>query len=595
MHSSQKTLRRAAQVGRPAQRAPLTPRRPWARLASSSAPRGPPRRRGLGRFVGIAAIVAVPAAAASYHYVARPAPFSEPGQAAPELEFEKPRKQAASKEEHRDLISSQHVQVKNSWEHPGVYAWGSNAGKVVDPGSDEAHVKLPRRIAFFDGQLLRALKLTRDWGAAISEDGDLVQWGTGFSEADPRPQATLRGKNLVKLAASADRVVALSRRGVVYSIPAARNDQQEGAKLDRAGSPWSLWSTGGKEPISFRDLTPAGLRRGEKVTEVSSGLEHCLMLTNRGRVFSAASSSSSFPARGQMGIPGLTWETRPAGAYDQAHEVTGLGGLDVDKIATGDRHSVASDKAGRVFTFGDNTYGQLGFEAESCVSTPSMVAVDRLYGGGGGGNGRAAQATSVAAGGANTFFTVEAAAGGPAAGGPAGRGVGVGVGASDLWACGQGVLGALGTGKWTHVSAGPARVKALSSLFEYDERAGRMAAIRVKQLIVGATHCAAVLDNATSTGASGRAGADDTNWGADVLFWGGNEHYQLGTGRRANAKTPTYIGPLEGGGAGDTARHRLCLTPRQTVRVEPGGCGRRVTLEQRVECGRFVTGVYSAA
>ena len=40
--------------------------------------------------------------------------------------------------------------------------------------------------------------------------------------------------------------------------------------------------------------------------------------------------------------------------------------------------------------------------------------------------------------------------------------------------------------------------------------------------------------------------ATDTNFGADILWWGGNEHYQLGTGKRNNVNSPVYIGPLDG-------------------------------------------------
>lgn len=550
--------------------------------------------------VGFTAVFAA-AAAAAYHYpqlTGQPAP--EPQRPEAELEFEKPRRQAASREDNRDLISSQHLQVKNSWEHPGVYAWGSNAGKVIDASSNDKYIKRPRRIAYFNDQLLRDLKLTREFGAAITENGDLVQWGLGFSEADPRPQATLRGKDLVKVDVSADRVVALSRKGAVYSIPASRDDQQEGAKLEQSKNSWSLWSPSGNEPISFRNLTPTQLSRGEKVTDISSGLEHCLMLTNRGRVFSAASSATSFPTKGQMGIPGLGWETRPTGPYDQAHEVAALGGFDIDKIATGDFHSVVSDKTGRVFTFGDNTFGQLGFEAEVSLpyaSAPTMVSTTKLYGN----SGLVPKVTSIAAGGVNTLFTVDAEAPGPAERGvlnaaPARR---MPRTASDLWACGRGVSGMLGTGKWTHVSLGPAKVKSLSSLFEFNEKTNRMMPIKLKSLSMGSTHCSAVMDNVTETNISRQSTENETNWGADVLFWGGNEHYQLGTGKRTNMNTPTYIGPLDGG-AGDADKgrgaevHRLCLTPRQTARVGEGGKGRKVTLEQKVECGKFVTGVYSA-
>ncbi|EEY17523.1 conserved hypothetical protein [Verticillium alfalfae VaMs.102] len=99
--------------------------------------------------------------------------------------------------------------------------------------------------------------------------------------------------------------------------------------------------------------------------------------------------------------------------------------------------------------------------------------------------------------------------------------------------------------------------------------------------------------NVTYTGTTARGSENDTNWGADVVFWGGNEHYQLGTGKRSNVNAPTYIQPLDGGATGDF--HRFQLTPRKTVRLGEDGKGRKASLEQRVECGRMVTAVYSAA
>ena len=101
------------------------------------------------------------------------------------------------------------------------------------------------------------------------------------------------------------------------------------------------------------------------------------------------------------------------------------------------------------------------------------------------------------------------------------------------------------------------------------------------------------MSNVTYLDANDRSSANDTNWGADVLWWGGNEHYQLGTGRRNNVSNPTYIAPLDAGADREKGRreeHRFQITPRKTVRIE----GRKVSLEQKIECGRHVTAVYSA-
>ena len=605
MSASHVALRRgAAALRSPATQSFRAGSRQWTRNASSAAPGPAPRRRG-GKLVGFAAVFGA-AAAGAYFYPQLRAQFftngadaTKNGPAKAEMEYEAPRKQAKSKEEYRELLSSQHRQVQRSWEKPGVYAWGSNSGKVIDPESNEKDIKLPRRIKFFDDQLLRDLKLTQSFGAAVTEKGDLVQWGLGFSKAHPAPAVTVKGKDLVKIDVSSDRIIALSRNGSVYAIPSSRDDLPAAQKDEGTKSSWSLWGSGSGS-FDLRNLTPTGLGWGEKVTDISSGLDHCLLLTSQGRVFSAASSSSNFPSKGQMGIPGLTWETRPKGAYDQPHEITALKGFKAVQIATGDHHSVVLDKAGRIFSFGDNLYGQLGVEfdkTEPFSDSPSILSTKSLYKG----TGLVPKITSIGAGGNNTFFTVDAEAPPQQKTNdkneiPAKR---MPQTTSDLWAAGQGVYGTLGTGKWTHVSIGPTKVKALSSMFEFDEASNRLMPIRLKSLSVGATHCAAVMNNVTETSIAQGSSSNETNCGSDVKFWGGNEHYQLGTGKRNNLNAPSYIGPLDGG-EGDAQKgrnresQRLCLTPRQTARLGEGGKGRKATLEQKVECGRYVTGVYSA-
>lgn len=322
-----------------------------------------------------------------------------------ELIFEQSKKRkGASKEEIRDLISSQHLQVKKSWENPGVYAWGSNAGRVVAPDSTEAFIKTPRRLKFFDNQLLRDLKMDKMFGAAIDEYGNLLQWGTGYAPDCLEPTRTLRGKDLISLSLSRDRIIALSSSGKVYSVPVAKEEQEAGGKPSEAS--WiPFWH--GRSPISYRRITPKDLGWNERISQVSSGLEHMLLLTNKGRLFSAAAASDSFPARGQLGIPGLTWVTKPEGPYDMPHEIKTLKGFEVAQVACGDYHSLALDKEGRVFGFGDNSSGQLGFEysAEAnAVDVPTLLPTTKLYSG----SSQSPRVTAIAAGGSNSYLTVDA-------------------------------------------------------------------------------------------------------------------------------------------------------------------------------------------
>jgi alpha-tubulin suppressor-like RCC1 family protein len=514
------------------------------------------------------------------------------------LIFEESRKKKnVSKEENRDMISSQHHQVKRSWENPGVYAWGSNVGRVVAPDSTENVIKTPRRINFFDGQLLRDLKLDRNFGAAIDENGDLLQWGVQYAPDITSPVKTLQGKNLVSLTISKDRIIGLSKGGKVYSVPVSADDQANGIKTSEAS--WiPFWN--GRSQISYRVLSPKNLGYSEKVSSVASGLEHAVMVTSAGRVFSFASASDSFPSRGQLGIPGLTWSTRPEGNFDQPHEIATLRGFNIQSVACGDHHSLALDKDGRVFAWGDNASGQLGFDytgESSILDVPSLVPTQKLYSG----TSQIPKVTSIAAGGSNSYFTVDAVKVASQSSDPAAN-RSIGRITADTYAFGSGIQGNLANNRWTHVQSTPTRIPALSGLFEYDEPTSSTVPIRLASLTVGSTHASAVMKNITYLDASASTSTDDTNWGADIVFWGGNEHFQLGTGKRNNVAQPVYIQPLDmqaevkraKKSSGGREEHRFHITPRQTVRLGKDGQGRKISVEQKVECGRFCTAVYSS-
>jgi alpha-tubulin suppressor-like RCC1 family protein len=282
-------------------------------------------------------------------------------------------------------------------------------------------------------------------------------------------------------------------------------------------------------------------------------------------------------------------------SHHPAHEIESLKGTRVSKIATGDYHSVCIDDNGHIFAFGDNTSGQLGIEPtpeKSHINVPFLIPVDKLYSG----SNLTPFVTDVAAGGDDTFFTVDAK---PSVANIGGSKVAQGSSRiiADTWSCGTGIYGTLGNSRWTHIQGMPSKIKALSGLCEYDESTNTAIPIRVGRLSIGTTHASAQMANATNVVADQaplQAGnLNETNYGADVLFWGGNEFYQLGTGRRNNISTPTYIAPLDAKQDRDVGRradHRFQVAPKKKIVVG----GRTVEVEQRVECGRGVTAVYSA-
>jgi alpha-tubulin suppressor-like RCC1 family protein len=498
-------------------------------------------------------------------------------------------------------VNAASLQVKSSWENPGVYAWGLNTGRVVAPDSDERWVKTPRRIPFFDGVLLRDLKFGKTVGAAIDENGDLLQWGNGYAPNTKTPQVTMKGRNLRSVVLSDDRIIALGDNGSVYSIPSSKKEQDAAPKLKEPGWFWSSTTT-----IGCRSVTPKNLAVGEKVVSIAGGLEHILMLTSKGRVYSAASSTKDFPRHGQLGVPGLGWYTRPSGPFDQPHEVLGLKGLTIKQIAAGDTHSVVLDSKARVFSFGDNSYGQLGIPLNignmnlenplninpHTSDEPVQVPIASLYAN----TQLTPTVKSISAGGSNTYFVIESKRDGDTIASQKSKLPDI---SSDAWACGRGIWGTLGVGKWIHVQWGPIKIASLSGMYEYNEKTQKPEPIRIGTFKVGESHTAAVMANITKVATSKN---EDSLWGSDVYFFGNNENFQLGTGKRNNLATPQHIQPLgikasksrEGSvteGADGVELDRFQLTPAKKVTV----AGRSVQVEQRVECGRQNSAVYSAA
>jgi nucleolar protein 9 len=247
------------------------------------------------------------------------------------------------------------------------------------------------------------------------------------------------------------------------------------------------------------------------------------------------------------------------------------------------------DKDGRVMVFGDNSFGQLGLElgpTSPIQDTPTLLPMKRLYSA----KNWLTKATGVAAGGASSFVTVDAQRI-HVPGEQSSAAQNSNLLTADTWAFGKGIYGTLGTGRWTHVQDIPTKVKALSGLYEYDDRAQKVMPIRLNHISVGLTHAAAVLGNRAHLTASDRSSLSDTNWGQDALWWGGNEFFQLGTGKRNNVPIPTHIlPPRDIQTTGDAEESRFQIIPRHKIRAG----NRKVTMEQRIECGRNVSAVYSA-
>jgi alpha-tubulin suppressor-like RCC1 family protein len=181
---------------------------------------------------------------------------------------------------------------------------------------------------------------------ALRANGDVLTFGHNFygqlgystSAAYPNstPQQVPGLVNIVDLAATANSTVALNKDGTLRTFGYNGN-----AEL---GYPTS----------SYFDQTPRLVPGLSSIATIAAGGGHTIAMTRDGTLTTFGQNSA-----GQLGYVTLT----SSNTYRAPNQIPGLAG--VTEVAAGAGHSVALTTDGGVWTFGDNLFGQLGYNANT--------------------------------------------------------------------------------------------------------------------------------------------------------------------------------------------------------------------------------------
>lgn len=458
-------------------------------------------------------------------------------------------------------------ELTKSTERPGVYLWGSNEDGVVDPYSKVRMIKMPKRIAFFDGKVLRDLKTNSKMeervddlniylddskgqaaevdssfssAFAIDDHGDLVQWGKGFNEKDPTPKYTLKGLDLAKGEFS-DRVLYLqTRKGEVLYIPIDEKTQKE-MKKEKNG----LFSTKAEPFIGKLDTSKVG-----KVADFKTGTNHLIVLGANKKAYVASTGIEGVyenpKNHGQFGLleyshfepapkPNILHEIyllnheiltkkdplAVPGKDRSVKEITKIMPREIVQIATGNYHTLARDSLGNVYLFGKNTFGQLGFQvtyATEKIPVPRQIEFFSQYFSK---LNLFPQATDIRADSHSSFVTLNARNVSELLQSKTGT---TEFSETFYFAFGKGLYGQLGLDYYTHANATPKKMSPLlHTLQEYDEGKRQMRQIGIADWTIGKNHVFVTLDN------------------RDVLAFGNNKYGQLGNGKVKNQPSPASV------------------------------------------------------
>ncbi|XP_026032646.1 probable E3 ubiquitin-protein ligase HERC4 [Astatotilapia calliptera] len=235
-----------------------------------------------------------------------------------------------------------------------VVALLSVSGKVLCV--DTRHPPFtPRPLEAFSNKQVSQVACGSQHSVALTKDGQLYTWGQdcrgqlglGTRKSvcrSPQHVPSLSAIPLIQVAAGGDQSFALSVSGGVFSW--GRNDCGQlglGDTKDRH--------------------TPAPVQclNMKKAQRISCGQDHTAILTKHGAVFTFGSGQ-----HGQLGHNSLRNELRP-------RLVAELWGAKVTKITCGRNHTLVLTESKRVYSFGCEDQGQLGHREESNPSVPLPV------------------------------------------------------------------------------------------------------------------------------------------------------------------------------------------------------------------------------
>ncbi|KAK3829684.1 MAG: regulator of chromosome condensation 1/beta-lactamase-inhibitor protein II [Linnemannia gamsii] len=397
---------------------------------------------------------------------------------------------------------------------PGIMLWGSNKNGLVDPtGRSPGVIQIPQRLTAFQGKVLRDLKLGDDFAAAVDEDGNVYQWGSGYNQQSHQPEATLTNRDITQVTLCDSKLYGLSKDGSrIYVLPKVRPmSGPTKAAIDYQkpkGSVLRYVGLGGSvddkhDPMAqlpMQDL----LQKDERILSMSSGKNHMVMVTSHGRVFGS----------------------------DDGLSVSLIGDADfrqsrILEVACGEVHTLARDDQGRGWAWGVNGFGQLaqGVYSHANLKLPNPTLIKDISGTEGG-----VECVRVAAGGQSSYFVLKEK------------------NVFKVKSAGMGQWGQLGDGSYTHIQGSLVTIAPLSNLAEFKEQEKKMMPIGIHDLAIGSTHGFAVLDNAITKDKDQEASTTSTitvTHGRDVLSWGQNTYYQLLTGKRTNKTEPVHSLPLD--------------------------------------------------
>ncbi|NBI28384.1 RCC1 domain-containing protein [Chengkuizengella marina] len=227
-----------------------------------------------------------------------------------------------------------------------VYTWGkNNFGQLGNGTDDDKNVPVPLDDFANDGEDIIQVSAGSSYTVALSSDGTVYTWGkNNFGQLGdgtdddknvpvPLDDFANDGDDIIQVSAGGYHTVALSSDGTVYTWGMNIFGQLgDGTDDDK------------NVPVLLDDFA----NDGEDIIQVSAGSSYTVALSSDGTVYTWGSNND-----GQLGDGTAINKNEPVEVNFDAEAF-------IDQVSAGSFHMTALTSKGKVYTWGWNSYGQLG-------------------------------------------------------------------------------------------------------------------------------------------------------------------------------------------------------------------------------------------
>ena len=241
-----------------------------------------------------------------------------------------------------------------------VYGIGHNRNGGLGLGHQKEDFRRPTINPILSGKQLVDICAGFEHCIALTAEGKCYSWGTNKygqlgigsqkSTATPTLIESLADERVVQICCGAYHSLALTLEGDVFS--------------------WghNTFAQLGDRTYNSRDV-PTQVLINEAVQSISSGVNHSMALSRTGMVYVWGANTC-----GQLGRnPELDQRNREKPMSNRPKLVSGLENVVIKKAVCGPNHNLILTADGRLYTFGDNTCGQVGNGTTEPQFTPKKL------------------------------------------------------------------------------------------------------------------------------------------------------------------------------------------------------------------------------